>query len=358
MTAVAAEKREARWIRTLEAPHTLADDLGAVGEWVGPRKGPFKRDHGQKEDYVLRRLLVAWRETGRLRFPVEVQAACEGEAPDFMLTWSDGTTLGVEHTEAGDEQFQRWMTATENSDETLLFPRDGSTPQSHANEIQNAIRKKAVKAYGGVPVCDLLVYDNTQSGAFSDEEDIKTVLARLGRPNDLVGCFRQVHIVFGNTVCLDALAKPEFVDVSMTYEIDFAKWIADQVKRLARNEPEGIDFHNIIEELESLGRSERRALASHFRNLLFHLLKWEFQPQRRSNSWKLSIDLARDEIFKLVTESPSLKHHLRKLPASENEIARRLASTETSLPIETFPKSCPYNLTQVLDPEFLPGEPE
>ena len=104
-----------RWFRTLNAPETLADDLGALGAWVGPRTGPDKRTHGQKEDYVLRRLLVAWKLTGRLRFPIEVRATTDEEGgPDFLLFGPDGQTLGVEVTEAGEEDYQAWLTRTES----------------------------------------------------------------------------------------------------------------------------------------------------------------------------------------------------------------------------------------------------
>lgn len=366
MTVARATTQDARWRLSLEAPHTLADDLGVVGSWVGPRKGPYKRNHGQKEDYVLRRLLVAWRETGKLRFPVEVQAEpAVPRAPDFVLSWANGESLAIEVTEAGEEDYQKWLTATQGAGEAgeaVLTPGDGFTARGCADEIRGAIGNKVEKfdrgAYRVPASCDLLVYDNTQGAGFWSGTDIADILAALGRPNDLTGRFREVHIVFGETVCLDAFEQRECIDVSKTYEIDYANWVWDQVERLRRGETASIDVHHIIEELESLGKSERRALASHFKTLLIHFLKWEFQANRRSNSWQASIDNARDEIFKLVLESPSLKRYLKELLEGEYGIARRLASTETGLAREAFPEACPYELKQVLDPEFMPGKPE
>ena len=91
---------ELRWLLTLRSAASLDDDLGMFGTWVGPRTGPDKRTHGQKEDYVLRRFLVGWRECGLLRFPVEVQAETDREGePDFVLVWPDKASLGVEVTE-------------------------------------------------------------------------------------------------------------------------------------------------------------------------------------------------------------------------------------------------------------------
>jgi hypothetical protein len=105
-----------------------------------------------------------------------------------------------------------------------------------------------------------------------------------------------------------------------------------------------------------LGKSERKALASHLRNLLLHFLKWQFQPGRRGKSWRLSIDNARSEIFELLTEMPSLRRELNERIASEYGRARRTAEIETELDLATFPEECPYSRKQIVDPEFYPGD--
>ena len=78
-----------RWTRTFSEGATFSDDLGSLGIWVGPRTGAARRTHGQKEDYVLRRLLIAWKHVGSLRLPLTVQAS-DRVAPDFLLSDADG----------------------------------------------------------------------------------------------------------------------------------------------------------------------------------------------------------------------------------------------------------------------------
>ncbi|MDH3472568.1 MAG: DUF29 domain-containing protein [Rhodospirillales bacterium] len=361
-----AEKRSsaARWICELHSSETLADDLGVLGTWVGPRTGPIKRTKGQKEDYVLRRLLVAWKMQYELRFPVEIEARTDEEGePDFVFIWPDGQTLGLEVTEAGDEDYQKWLTETEDlreedSQEELVteLPQEASTPRT-VSEIKKSIGKKVKKFdrgdYRSPLACDLIVYDNTAWGGFLDQQQL---LQKLGRPNDLIGRFRKVHIVFGDTVILDIFGSgPVRVDLSDQYEIDYARWIFDQIERLRRGATQELDLAHIAEELEDLGKSERRALASHLKVLMEHLLKWQLQPLTRSSGWRGSIENARTEIHELLTESPSLRAHLRNSVSREYGRSRLAAARESDLPFEVFPEECPYTLEQLIDPEFLPG---
>lgn len=367
MAAHAETREDPRWVCTLNAPETLADDLGFFGSWVGPRKGPDKRDHGQKEDYVLRRLVVAWRDSAAIPFPLDIRAETDrrGE-PDFLLSLSDGSTLGVEVTEAGEEDYQAWLTQTERETDAEVgdavpMPGDGVVDrietQNLAREILDKIRAKVSaydrkKSYRTPDACDLVVYDNTASGGFPDR---RNVLRLLDRPNDVIGRFRQIHLVFGNTVVLDALgAEPRTVDVSRSYEIDYANWIADQVEKIRTRRGGGIDWAHVAEELDSLGKSERRALRSHFENLILHLLKCEYQPERRGRSWEVSIRNARDEIYELLTEEPSLKPDLPRLIVTSFTKARRTAAVEMDMPESALPKECPYSKKQLVDPEFWP----
>ena len=362
MAAPAKSQPQSRWVRDLLCAETLADDLGVLGSWVGPRTGPVKRTNGQKEDYVLRRLLVAWKETRRLSFPVQVLAENmqDGE-PDFLLSWPDGQTLGVEVTEAGEEDYQAWLTKTESgSSDVELIPLEASTDRT-VSEIKRAIARKIAKLdkgyYSSPKECDLVVYDNTAWGGFIDKQEI---LSSLGRPNDLMGKFRQIHLVFGELICLDVFGRaPLFKDISATYEIDYARWIHEQVERLHQGAKEELDLAHIAEEIEDLGKSERRALASHLRNLLVHLLKWSYQPERRGNSWSASISNAKSEIQQLLMENPSFKQRvLKELLNVQYERARLAATEETGLPLEIFPEECPYTPEQLVDPEFLPNGDE
>ena len=333
-----------------------------MGSWVGPRIGPNKRTQGDKEDYVLRRLLIALRTEDRLEFPVELSATHdEAGKPDFTFEWDDGRTLGLEVTEAGEEDYQRWLTLFEEegvvNPSPTNVPFEASTTRTAA-EIKRAIASKVEKhdkgKYQGPDDCDLVVYDNTAWGGFLDKREI---IDALGRPNHLLRRFRQIHVVFGSVAYLDVFGEGcRAVDISRTYEADYVRWILDQTKSLREGAGDKLDLPNIAEELGDLGRSDRRAVASHLKNLILHLLKWQFQPQRRTQSWSLSIENARSELFELLTESPSLRAELSKVVAKSYLRARREAARETGLNLTDIPERCPYELLQLLDDEFLPDE--
>jgi Domain of unknown function DUF29 len=360
MTTSAQDTRPPRWIRTLRSPEGLGDDLGPIGETVGPRTGPNKRRQGDKEDYVLRRLLAAWRLRNRLPVPCEVRAEPEngrkGE-PDFVIRLDDHEQIGIEVTEAGDQRYQQWLTHSENHREAgdaIEIPFEASTPRTVA-ELVHPIRRKIAAfdsgAYQTVSRCHLVVYDNTSWGGFLDKREL---VEGVRATNDLGGRFATVNIVFCDRVVLDVLGIREHVDVSRAYEADYVGWLTDQVSRL-RNNPRGeLDTHNIAEELADLGKSERRALASHLRNLLVHLLKHAVQPERRTSSWTASIANTRAEIEELLSESPSLRSDFGEQLARQFRRARQQASQETGLPLTAFPETCPYRLEQIVDDEFFP----
>jgi hypothetical protein len=342
----------------LHGETTLADDLGTIGESVGPRTGPNRRSAGEKEDYVLRRLLAAWKISGRLRFPVDVRAerTRKGE-PDFVLRWSEGRTLGVEITEAGDEDYQRWLTRTEDMTapgsavELPFEPSMRGTISELAKAIAGKIAKFDSGAYQRIP-CHLVVYDNTAWGALLDRREL---VAGIRARNDLGGRFEQIHLVSGAQVWLDVFGEPRLVDLRRSYEIDVPNWAADQAQKLRSGPIAGLDTDNIAGELEDLGKSERRAFAAHLRTLLVHLLKYQFQPRKRSASWLASIGNARAEIEEILTESPSLRSEWQNLQRHYAR-ARGQAARETALPLETFPDSCPYAPEQLVDDGYLPGE--
>ncbi len=140
------------------------------------------------------------------------------------------------------------------------------------------------------------------------------------------------------------------------YEEDFAAWSAEQAALIRAGRWAELDVENVAEEIESLGRSDRRALASHMQNVILHLLKWQVQPGLRGSSWLQSIDNGRDRLELLVRESPSLRRDLPEFCAYAYPKARRDAARETGLPVKTFPEECPYSAEQILDFDFLPED--
>ena len=360
MAVPAPTESKSRWVRTFRGADTFVEDLGETGSWVGPRTGPNKRTQGDKEDYVLRRLLIALRQADRLEFPVELRATHDDAGrPDFTFGWRDGRRLGLEVTEAGEEDYQRWLTLFEEEGDAgssvAEVPFEASTSRT-ASEIKRAIERKVEKhdqgKYQGPDDCDLVVYDHTAWGGFLDKREI---IKTLGRPNHLLGRFRRIHIVFGGVAYLDVFGDEcRLVDISRSHETDYVGWILDQTMSLREGIGDKLDLQNIAEELGDLGRSDRRAVASHLKNLMIHLLKWQFKPQRRTQSWSLSIENARSELFELLTESPSLRAELSKVVAKAYLRARREAAKETGLSLADLPERCPFELMQLLDDEFLP----
>jgi hypothetical protein len=139
------------------------------------------------------------------------------------------------------------------------------------------------------------------------------------------------------------------------YGTDFHAWTLEQVGLLQSQQFAQLDLVNLVEEIESLGRKERQELRNRLGILLEHLLKWQFQPEQRTNSWVGTIREQRAQIKFLLKDSPSLKPYLEQTFADAYELAVALAIRETLLGEETFPEDPPYELEQSLDPEFLPG---
>jgi hypothetical protein len=137
------------------------------------------------------------------------------------------------------------------------------------------------------------------------------------------------------------------------YETDYLKWIETTIAQLKQQNYGAIDWENLIDEIEDMARSERRELESNLVVLLTHLLKWQFQPECRSNHWKASIVEHRRRIRDLLKDSPSLKPYLEEVFTECYEDAIELASIETELPAVTFPSDCPYSTAEVLKAGFL-----
>ena len=138
------------------------------------------------------------------------------------------------------------------------------------------------------------------------------------------------------------------------YERDFYAWTAEQAGALRRVKPDHVDWENLAEEVESLGRSDKRAIGSDLKIVLEHLIKWKFQPEKRSDSWSDSIEERRDRIARIIEDSPSLAATPGEVLAREYRKARRKALRDTKLAPARIPAACPFKVEEVLDPEYLP----
>lgn len=144
----------------------------------------------------------------------------------------------------------------------------------------------------------------------------------------------------------------------VSYERDFHAWCLEQVARLRERarpgDNDGLDYANLAEEIESMGRSDRRSIKSHMRVLLCHLLKWRHQRARRTRSWEDSIFNARTAIADLLKDSPSLQSYARDVIAEAYPLAVRDASSLTRKAKLAFPATCPFSEAEILDSDFLP----
>ncbi|MDK4563542.1 DUF29 domain-containing protein [Kingella kingae] len=141
---------------------------------------------------------------------------------------------------------------------------------------------------------------------------------------------------------------------TVRYENDFAAWAFQQAGLMRAGKLNHLDLLNLIEEMESMGRSEHRQLESRLSVLIGHLLKWKYQPERQGNSWRRTINAQRKSVMKLLKDSPSLKAHFDDEEWLNDvwDSAVTLAMSETDLDI--FPEQPIWTIAKILDNDFLP----
>jgi hypothetical protein len=144
-----------------------------------------------------------------------------------------------------------------------------------------------------------------------------------------------------------------------SYEQDFYAWTQEQAAALRAeavmrsNAP--VDWENLAEEVESMGRSEKREISSRLRTILIHLLKWLYCPDLRDrceNDWRTTIRTQRNDLADELEDSPSLRGYPLDIFAKIYTRARDDAAGEADVPLKTFPKAPPFTLEQALDPRY------
>jgi hypothetical protein len=140
------------------------------------------------------------------------------------------------------------------------------------------------------------------------------------------------------------------------YDHDLYRWAMETARLVRAGRFGEVDIVHLAEELESMGKTERRALESRLVVLLVHLLKWQFQPERRSRSWERTLTEQRKQIGKLLADSPSLRPLLPDLVRDAYDSAVRWAADETGRDEAEFPADCPYPLERILALDFRPAD--
>jgi hypothetical protein len=141
------------------------------------------------------------------------------------------------------------------------------------------------------------------------------------------------------------------------YEADFYAWTQKQARLLRERRFDDLDLDNLVDEVRSVGSSEKREIRSRLKVLLSHLLKWKFQPGLRGPSWRRTIRDQREAIADIVQHSPSLRSYVFRAIRTTYTGATVAASEETGIAIGIFPEECPFDAEKVVDLDFFPEDP-
>lgn len=139
------------------------------------------------------------------------------------------------------------------------------------------------------------------------------------------------------------------------YDTDFYAWTQEQAKLIKAKAFDKLDLTNLIEEVECMGKHEKRELRSRLIQLLMHLLKWKYQHEEQSKSWARTIREQRYQIKMVLKDNPSLKPTLQEYIADAYSYSRTDAHEETGVFLKNFPETCEWTIEQILNDEFFPN---
>ena len=139
-----------------------------------------------------------------------------------------------------------------------------------------------------------------------------------------------------------------------SYDQDYCLWLEHITQLLKQGKFSGVDIPNLIDEIEGLAQNQKQALKSNLRIVLIHLLKYQYQPEKITNSWVSNINEHRDRIYDILDDNPSLEQYIRDEFSRVYDRARKRASRETQKPLDVFPIECPFTIKQVLDEDYFP----
>jgi hypothetical protein len=138
------------------------------------------------------------------------------------------------------------------------------------------------------------------------------------------------------------------------YDQDFYAWANEQAGLLRAGRLSEVDIEHIAEEIESMGRSEKRELVNRLTVALLHLLKWQYQPALRGNGWRLTLEEQRNQLEDHLADNPSLKSVVQEAIVAAYRNALLGAVRETGLNRSIFPVTCPWSFEQIIDSAFYP----
>jgi hypothetical protein len=144
------------------------------------------------------------------------------------------------------------------------------------------------------------------------------------------------------------------------YDRDVFLWSQEQARLLRARRLAELDVEHLAEEIEGMGKSERRDLAARMARLTAHLLAWRCKPESRSGGLRATICDTRKRIALALKETPSLKAILRDQDWRDGVWldARVHARTESGVKDDALPDACPWTMEQAADPDFWPETPK
>jgi len=142
--------------------------------------------------------------------------------------------------------------------------------------------------------------------------------------------------------------------VSTSYETDVVAWANEQAGLIRARQFALLDLEHIAEEIEDVGKSEQRELANRMAVLLVHLLKWQYQPDRRGSSWARTIKEQRKRVLIRLEETPSLSGKLNDVKWWADVWSDAVAQAISETGVDTFPDECPWAAEEVIGPDWLP----
>jgi hypothetical protein len=145
------------------------------------------------------------------------------------------------------------------------------------------------------------------------------------------------------------------LDQPSLYATDYVAWLNEQAQHLRAGRLHALDVENVAEELEGLMKSQRQQLENRLEVVILHLLKWDHQPDQRSNRWRATVAEQRGRIRRLLRDSPSLKPWLADAAREIYPEAVEQAAIETDLSAAAFPSELPYSIEEIFERE-LPAD--
>ena len=143
------------------------------------------------------------------------------------------------------------------------------------------------------------------------------------------------------------------IELTEIYDRDFNEWLEITANLLKENKFDQLDLANLIIEIKAMGKNNQRELTSRLIILIMHLLKWKYQPEKKSKSWLSTINEQRLQLELLLEQNPSLKNKIPDIIEKCYAKARKMASQETNLALKNFPQDNPFNLTEILNSDFF-----